>query len=267
MGSKGPVLQCVRRLRRHVRKLIGCSDASNRGARIPVRDMRSPADRSSGKRRDFRIMQATRNKKPAKTAASAAPQRTGNKRRSSSELIVAAAVQHFSEHGVEHTTMEHIAAAANVSRRTIYHHFPSRDAVLQAAVEAYANNLTKKVEENISSELSFTDYLRECAIYIVREVPKEPFFKVHILDAAAIKSSQYYFTTPSVVEAWVPMLRPSYIRALRDRTINPDMELIQIIKWYGRILLSLLQHPEPGVTEDVLRKEIDLFFINALRHC
>jgi AcrR family transcriptional regulator len=187
-------------------------------------------------------------------------------RRTTADTIVEAAIRHFSEHGIEATTMEHIAAAAKISRRTVYHHFSSRDAVLEAAVERNALDQINRMLESVPATLSFAEYLCECALYIVRHVPESPFFKVHISDAAAIKSSHIYFTSAQMQEQWFGGFQESYIRALRERTINPELELREIIKWLGRITMSLMQYPDKATSEEELRRQINKFFINALRY-
>ena len=46
--------------------------------------------------------------------------------------IVAAAVKEFQENGFAGTSMDRIAETANVSKRTVYNHFPSKDDLFQA---------------------------------------------------------------------------------------------------------------------------------------
>ncbi len=48
--------------------------------------------------------------------------------------ILAAATEQFQLHGFEGTSMDRIATAANVSKRTVYNHFPSKDGLFQAIV-------------------------------------------------------------------------------------------------------------------------------------
>ncbi|MBT9502905.1 MAG: TetR/AcrR family transcriptional regulator [Burkholderiaceae bacterium] len=54
----------------------------------------------------------------------APPSRLTDRKR---ESIVAAAIAEFREHGFAGTSMDRIAAAAEVSKRTVYNHFPSKD--------------------------------------------------------------------------------------------------------------------------------------------
>ncbi|MFO3707504.1 TetR/AcrR family transcriptional regulator [Xanthomonas codiaei] len=55
-----------------------------------------------------------------------APQRLTDRKR---HAIVEAAIAQFRQHGFEATSMDRVAAAAGVSKRTVYNHFPSKDAL------------------------------------------------------------------------------------------------------------------------------------------
>ena len=48
------------------------------------------------------------------------------------DAIVVAAIAEFREHGFAGTSMDRVAAAAEVSKRTVYNHFPSKDELFAA---------------------------------------------------------------------------------------------------------------------------------------
>lgn len=48
------------------------------------------------------------------------------------EAIVQAAIAEFRENGFAGTSMDRVAAAADVSKRTVYNHFPSKDELFEA---------------------------------------------------------------------------------------------------------------------------------------
>ncbi|WP_372359334.1 TetR/AcrR family transcriptional regulator [Xanthomonas axonopodis] len=56
----------------------------------------------------------------------ATPQRLTDRKRNA---IVEAAIAQFRQHGFEATSMDRVAATAGVSKRTVYNHFPSKDAL------------------------------------------------------------------------------------------------------------------------------------------
>ncbi len=53
----------------------------------------------------------------------------------------------FVEHGVRDASMEQVAAAAGVSKRTLYHHFAGRDALFDAVVSACCDQFTTELWE------------------------------------------------------------------------------------------------------------------------
>ncbi|WP_115552629.1 TetR/AcrR family transcriptional regulator [Xanthomonas arboricola] len=58
--------------------------------------------------------------------AAPAPQRLTDRKR---HAILEAAIAEFSQHGFEATSMDRVAATAGVSKRTVYNHFSSKDAL------------------------------------------------------------------------------------------------------------------------------------------
>jgi TetR/AcrR family transcriptional regulator, regulator of autoinduction and epiphytic fitness len=48
------------------------------------------------------------------------------------DAIVQAAIAEFREHGFNGTSMDRVAAAAEVSKRTVYNHFPSKEELFEA---------------------------------------------------------------------------------------------------------------------------------------
>lgn len=61
-----------------------------------------------------------------------APQRLTDRKR---DAIVRAAVEEFRASGYEATSMDRIAEAAGVSKRTVYNHFPSKEALFSMILE------------------------------------------------------------------------------------------------------------------------------------
>ena len=55
--------------------------------------------------------------------------------------ILSAAEQLFYENGVEHTSMDEVAKQANVSKRTVYNHFATKEALFHAILERMQQHL------------------------------------------------------------------------------------------------------------------------------
>lgn len=59
--------------------------------------------------------------------------------------IVAAACRAFLEQGYDGTTMDLVAAEANVTKKTIYNHFPSKEALFEAVAASFCDKISSSV--------------------------------------------------------------------------------------------------------------------------
>src|SRR4051812_39400438 len=64
---------------------------------------------------------------------------------SAREGIVAAARQHFFAHGFRGVTMDELAAGLGMSKKTLYAHFPSKTALLEAMLREKLRHLEEEV--------------------------------------------------------------------------------------------------------------------------
>lgn len=179
--------------------------------------------------------------------------------------ILDAAVKCFESKGMHSTTIDEIAGTANITRRTVYHYFKSKSEILEAAVEQHACDCIQRMGRDIPAEQPFADFIVQCMLYIIETIPEEPFYKIQTSSSGGIQASYFYFTSPRLKEIWLDAFQQPYIEALRLRTINPELKLEDIITWVGRIALSYLQYPNPNASRKSLQRELQQYFINALK--
>jgi len=82
-----------------------------------------------------------------------------------------AAVDLFAEHGYDSTTVDDIAKAAGVSRRTFFRYFSSKDDVMVQATDTYGDLLVEAVTESAGAEpLQIVERaVRRLAAFVVRQ--------------------------------------------------------------------------------------------------
>lgn len=73
-------------------------------------------------------------------------------RRQTLQRIAEVGVELFLAQGYEATTLDEIAAAAGISRRTFFYYFKSKDDILLAHIDGYADALKASVLEHSSDE-------------------------------------------------------------------------------------------------------------------
>ena len=89
---------------------------------------------------------------------SPAPQRLTDRKRSA---ILQAAIEEFRTSGFEATSMDRIAAAAGVSKRTVYNHFPSKDALFAEILVQLWEKSTALIDLAYRPDLPLRDQLLE----------------------------------------------------------------------------------------------------------
>ncbi len=96
---------------------------------------------------------------PAPTAApEEEPLRLTDRKR---EAIVAAATAQFRQHGFQRASMDAIAAAAEVSKRTVYNHFPSKDELFAEILLQLWKRSAALGQQAYSPERPLREQLRE----------------------------------------------------------------------------------------------------------
>ena len=201
------------------------------------------------------------NPKGATQRGSKAPLQNESRRK----IILDAAIACFEKNGPS-TTIDEIAAAANITRRTVYHYFKSKTDIWRSATIQHACDQLLCMRAAVDHEQSFPDFVTECTMYMIESLPKQAFHKLQTSDGLGLQIGHVYFTSSEVTTTWIDTFQPHYISALRARSINPELTLDEIITWSGRVILSYVQYPDSGQNQDEIRKNINLFFTNALRY-
>jgi TetR/AcrR family transcriptional regulator of autoinduction and epiphytic fitness len=106
-----------------------------------------------------------------------APRLTDRKR----DAILAAAIAEFRANGFEATSMDRIATRAEVSKRTVYNHFPSKEVLFADILVQLWNVSASERELAYRSDVPLRDQLRELLAAKLRMLND-----THLLDLARV---------------------------------------------------------------------------------
>lgn len=87
---------------------------------------------------------------PKPTSQTASPGQALPAEASIRDRIVAGARRHFFTHGIRGVTMDELAAGLGMSKKTLYAHFPSKPALVEAALRAKFQQIETELEEIVS---------------------------------------------------------------------------------------------------------------------
>ena len=91
----------------------------------------------------------------------------------SKQIIVDAAAKCFEQYGPQRTSMDDIAEAAGISRKTLYRVFDDRPKLVQAVLLSRWAIIAKKLQSRIAKAKSFEEALLEGSVVAVAGIQKD----------------------------------------------------------------------------------------------
>jgi AcrR family transcriptional regulator len=164
------------------------------------------------------------------------------------EKVIAAAREAFSEGGAS-TSLEEIARRAGVGIGTLYRHFPTRQALLEAVYAHEVEDLCQSAAElNGGDEWEALEaWLRRFVAYMATKQA----LAHELLDYVDRDAPLFRRCRGSIFAAGQPLLE----RAQQSGVVRPDAELSEIIQMIGGI--AKIPASEPGQTDHILRIALD----------
>ncbi len=164
------------------------------------------------------------------------------------DKVVAAARDAFAEGGAS-TSREEIARRAGVGIGTLYRHFPSRQALLEAVYAHEVDDLCRKASDLDGGDEweAFVAWLRQFVSYMATKQA----LAAELLDYVARDAPLFTSCRTSIQAAGQPWLE----RAQQAGVVRRDAELPEIIQMVGGI--AKIQGASPDQIDHILRIALD----------
>lgn len=104
------------------------------------------------------------------------------------EQIVDAARQLFGTYGYKRVSVDEIAKEANVTKRTVYSYFKSKEEILKYFLNEEVQNMKKIVEETEEEDKSFFDNLHKTICELIRYTEKTNFLQIIFQESETFKN-------------------------------------------------------------------------------
>ena len=92
--------------------------------------------------------------------------------------VIEAATEEFLTYGFSKTSMDRIAEAANVSKRTVYDHFPSKETLFQAIADSILNQIEEMPAHGYSEEKPLEEQLLDIGNTFAETITDQKFMKL-----------------------------------------------------------------------------------------
>ena len=107
--------------------------------------------------------------------------------------ILAAARAEFLEAGFRDTSMDRVAERAQVSKRTVYNHFPSKDDLFKAITHQFIEEMRQAISVAYDAEQPIENQLREIAEREVAQVTHPDYVAMFRVFLAEVSNFQDMF--------------------------------------------------------------------------
>jgi AcrR family transcriptional regulator len=184
------------------------------------------------------------------------------KREETRRRITDAGMCLFIEQGIDATTVDEIAAAAGISRRTFFHYFPSKDDILLSLQQGMGGLIAERVRHG-DATASPLELIRAAVIATCAEVPAEDMMKIDRLMKAspavqARKQASYVEHERTLFaalrERWPDPARETGLRLVAILAIGAIRLSTEALGQEGeeRTLVALLEAAFDALTEELV---------------
>lgn len=148
--------------------------------------------------------------------------------------------------GVTKTTVEDVAAAAHVSRATVYRYFPDRDALVLGVLLRDARRFLGRLQTVIDAEPSLEQAVVRGVLYTVDAVEADHNLARLFAPEVSGITTAIAGASNALFELVTQFLHPLLDAARINGELRADVDAEQAAEWILRAVLSLLTVPGPN---------------------
>jgi AcrR family transcriptional regulator len=153
--------------------------------------------------------------------------------------IIEGAVSCFVRYGVTKTTIDDVASAVRLSRRTIYRYFENKNELFAAVVSHELEELSRE-SRVLYQQLPFADALVEVTMNLSSRVNESPTLSGLFAASTASESFQLLFGEQDFLKLVHRYLDP-YIREAKARgDLRAEIEVGDAVEWVTHVAFSLI---------------------------
>ena len=161
--------------------------------------------------------------------------------------LLATASQMFAENGLRSTTVRDIADAAGILSGSLYHHFDSKESMVDEILRRFLDDLFEKYRAIAASGLSATETLRRLVIASFESIDAERNAVAIYQDEAKRLSSQERFSYISELnvefrQLWHAVLQ----RGVDDGEFRPDLDVELVYRFMRDTVWVAVRWYRPG---------------------
>lgn len=157
------------------------------------------------------------------------------------EMLLRAAVDCLITKGLKHTTVEDVAARANVTRRTVYRYYSGKRDIIEAVFAYGRARMFARMREVVAKyEDDFPRYLEECIVFAVTSYQPRPGY-IDLVSGDNLTEALPYITSQEANREWRDIFAEPYRRYAEA---HPDVgSLDDLVEAVGRLVIGYRHAP------------------------
>lgn len=181
------------------------------------------------------------------------------------ERLIDAAEACFHRYGVMKTTVEDVAATAQVSRATVYRYFDGRDSIILAVLLREAGRFLDRLRDKLAAQPDLETAVVTGVIFTVKAVRADENLALLFAPEAAGLTGSVAGASQALFELTAGFLMPLFDAAQESGQLRPGIDLDDAAEWTLRTILSLLTVAGPRQRSDAeLYRYLQTFLVPSL---
>jgi AcrR family transcriptional regulator len=167
--------------------------------------------------------------------------------------IFKAAVAHFSRYGLRRTTMDDVAAAAGVSRKTVYNYFTNKSVLLAEVIFDEARRVNARARRAVDLDLPSADLLVQAELALLESARKSSYIEILLNPADFGTAAEVIEKSERVAEVQHEYWDPILDRIAERGELPVDFDRAEAVAWLTFVHVGLCARPQGANREQVRR--------------
>jgi AcrR family transcriptional regulator len=177
--------------------------------------------------------------------------------------VLDAAADCYLRLGVAKTTAADIAAAAGISRATLYRRLGSQESIFLAVLERESEAMAAEVQAHLSGIDDPAERLVESMMFSIGQIRSRPVHAAIFTGESAAWAAWRAIRMEALRRIGAAAVRPLLSDAMDSGALS-DEDVAALIDWILRILLSYAAIPGPAeMAPAAIRRQLTLWFLPA----
>lgn len=193
------------------------------------------------------------------------PDRTGTRAAGTRERILEAGVRCVRRWGLRRVSMNDVAHEAGLARRTVYAHFPDREALVLAVLVRNARQGLEAAGAKVRRRRTLATQVGELAVQVLEMPSDERSLGLGYRPGEGSDATLRLSRVDEVADEWIAFWEP-FVEAARARgEVREDVDVRAASEWITRVIVSLaVLPPRPGEDPGRVGRSIGRYAVGGL---